>query len=128
MVRPAVRVRAMSISTKVLRLAVCTVLAGGAIAACGGDDDGGSASAFCDKVQELDEFEFDFEAEDTTAQEEEFEELLNEAQDLAPDEIKDDMEVVMSEDADPESDEYKEAEERLDKYVKDECGIDTTDE
>ena len=119
----------MSISTKVLRLAVCTVLAGGVVA-CGGDDDdgGGGSSAFCDKVQELDEFEFDFEAEDTSAQEEEFNQLLEEAQDLAPDEIKDDLAVVMDEDADPESEEYTEAEERLDSYVSDECGIDTSDD
>ena len=116
----------MSLTTSVSRLALCVVLLGVGAVACGGDDDGGggSSSAFCDKVRELDEFEFEDES-DTEA----FTDLLQETREAAPSEIEDDVETVFTgqENGETESDEYKKAEKRLDTYVKDECGIDTSD-
>ena len=124
------------------RFGLIAVLALGGLfaAACGDDDDGGSGgggggggggdSAFCDQARALEEAE-----EFDPSNEEAFEDAIDQARDAlesAPDEIQDDVQVLLDaleafESGDFESidtDELEQAGQNLDEYLRDQCGID----
>ncbi len=107
-----------------------------ALAGCGGSDGGGDTEAFCEQIRELDAAS-DAAEEDITATADEFDALIDDA----PDELKDDLRIVVDafaeldaiDEDDPEAfelffelfqrPEFLEATETLEQFGIDECGL-----